>query len=96
MNRRTLAWERLEIAHIRMHWSVKTDKELGDELGRTAMAVRDKRQQLGLIRPNGAINLSIERKIRRMKELIALCEANPSPPIKDVYKLELMKLSGLW
>lgn len=91
-------WTPEEIRYLRKNWDLQSDQEIATHLNRTARSVGGKRLSLTLcpLRDNPRTVLSIKAKIRRMKELIALCEANPSPPVKDGYKRELMKLSGLW
>lgn len=89
-------WTTDEIIYLKKNWHSQTDQEIAIQMDRTVRSVEWKRGELNLLRDPPMITLSIKAKIRRMKELIALCEANPSPPVKDGYKRELMKLSGLW
>jgi len=88
-------WSNKQERWLADNYKELTDAEMSKHLGRTPHAIKERRCQLRLLR-NCGDTLSLKAKIKRMKELITLCEANPSPPIKDGYKLELMKLSGLW
>lgn len=87
-------WTDEQEQYLKDNYKDYSDKELSNHLGRSPNAILEKRHRLRLLRVKVGI-LSIDSKIRRMKELIALCEANPSPPVKDGYKRQLMKLSGL-
>lgn len=90
--RACLLWDNGEIAHIKMHYNYKSDETIAGTLGRSKNAVRDKRLELGLVRETRHM---VAHKVKRMKELIRVCETSTSPYRLGLAKEELLVLSGL-
>ena len=82
---------------LRDNWKLLSDEQLGIELKRGVQGIKKRRSFLKLVRDR-KYNLGGERLeivLRRMQELIHLCETSSCKPKIDAAKVELKQLSGL-
>lgn len=49
----TESWSKEELEYLKKHWMAKRDEEIAEAIGRTALAVCNKRKQLKLKRSDG-------------------------------------------
>lgn len=84
-----------EIDFVKLHYHSMTDQELSDKLNRSIHSIAKIRIQNKLRRQRAYVDRFVGKKVEKMRNLIYLCEITTSPYIKDKYKEQLRKLSGL-
>lgn len=88
-------YEKYEIDFIKLHYHSMSDAELAKELNRSIHSITKARNNYKLKRQRAYTDRFVSKKVLKMKNLIYLCEITTSPYVKDKYKEQLKKLSGL-